>query len=76
MDYVWLLSGEDMFMDKIFYVKVFKFWGWIIGLGIYLMYLEEEYVYLRNIIIIFCVISVVLVILLIYIIGGSIVKFV
>ena len=72
--YVWPLPGEDTPTDKISYVKAFKPWGWTIGSGIYLTHLEEEYAHLRNIIIIFCVISVALVILLIYIIGGSIVK--
>ncbi len=74
VDYVWPLPGEDTPTDKISYVKAFKPWGWTIGSGIYLTHLEEEYAHLRNIIIIFCVISVALVILLIYIIGGSIVK--
>lgn len=74
VDYVWPLPGEDAPTDKISYVKAFKPWGWTIGSGIYLTHLEEEYAHLRNIIIIFCVISVALVILLIYTIGGSIVK--
>ncbi|QPL49539.1 methyl-accepting chemotaxis protein [Alteromonas sp. B31-7] len=74
VDYVWPLPGEDTPTDKISYVKAFKPWGWTIGSGIYLTHLEEEYAHLRNIIIIFCVISVALVILLIYIIGGRIVK--
>ena len=74
VDYVWPLPGEEAPTDKISYVKAFKPWGWTVGSGIYLTNLEEEYARLRNVIVVFCVVSVVLVILLIYVIGGSIVK--
>jgi methyl-accepting chemotaxis protein len=74
VDYVWPLPGEEAPTDKISYVKAFKPWGWTVGSGIYLTNLEEEYAHLRNVIVVFCVVSVVLVILLIYVIGGSIVK--
>jgi methyl-accepting chemotaxis protein len=55
-------------------VKEFKPWGWTVGSGIYLTNLEKEYASLRNLIVIFSVVSIVLVVLLIYVIGGSIVK--
>ena len=74
VDYVWPLPGEEAPTDKISYVQAFKPWGWTVGSGIYLTNLEEEYAHLRNVIVVFCVVSVVLVILLIYVIGGSIVK--
>ena len=74
VDYVWPLPGEESPTDKISYVKEFKPWGWTVGSGIYLTNLEEEFAHLRNLIVVFCVISVILVVLLIYVIGGSIVK--
>ncbi|WP_334018968.1 methyl-accepting chemotaxis protein [Alteromonas sp. S015] len=74
VDYVWPLPGEETPTDKISYVKEFKPWSWTVGSGIYLTNLEEEFAHLRNLIVVFCVISVILVILLIYVIGGSIVK--
>lgn len=74
VDYVWPLPGEEAPTDKISYVKEFKPWGWTVGSGIYLTNLEEEYAHLRNVIIVFCMVSIVLVVLLVYVIGGSIVK--
>ena len=74
VDYVWPLPGETEPTDKISYVKEFKPWGWTVGSGIYLTNLEAEYAHMRNVMIVFCVVSVLLVVLLIYVIGGSIVK--
>jgi len=74
VDYVWPLPGEEAPTDKISYVKEFKPWGWTVGSGIYLTNLEKEYAHLRNVIIVFCMVSIVLVVLLVYVIGGSIVK--
>jgi len=74
VDYVWPLPGEESPTDKISYVKEFKPWGWTVGSGIYLTNLEQEFSHLRNLIVVFCVVSVILVVLLIYVIGGSIVK--
>jgi len=74
VDYVWPLPGETSPTDKISYVKEFKPWGWTIGSGIYLTNLDKEYASLRNLIVIFSVISIALVVVLIYVIGGSIVK--
>ena len=74
VDYVWPLPGETEPTDKISYVKEFKPWGWTVGSGIYLTNLEAEYAHMRNVMIGFCVVSVLLVVLLIYVIGGSIVK--
>ena len=74
VDYVWPLPGEETPTDKISYVKEFKPWGWTVGSGIYLTNLEKEFAHLRNLILVFCLVSIVLVVLLIYVIGGSIVK--
>ena len=74
VDYVWPLPGEEAPTEKISYVKEFKPWGWTVGSGIYLTNLDAEYAHLRNLIIVFCVISIILVVFLIYVIGGSIVK--
>ncbi|BFT29087.1 methyl-accepting chemotaxis protein [Alteromonas sp. D210916BOD_24] len=74
VDYVWPLPGKEDPTDKISYVKEFKPWGWTVGSGIYLTNLESDYAHLRNLIIVFCIVSILLVILLIYVIGGSIVK--
>ncbi|OJF70379.1 chemotaxis protein [Alteromonas sp. V450] len=74
VDYVWPLPGEEVPTEKISYVKEFKPWGWTVGSGIYLTNLDAEYAHLRNLIIVFCVISIILVVFLIYVIGGSIVK--
>ena len=74
VDYVWPLPGEETPTDKISYVKEFKPWGWTVGSGIYLTNLEEEFAHLRNLILVFCLVSIVLVVLLVYVIGGSIVK--
>ncbi|GEA02941.1 methyl-accepting chemotaxis protein [Alteromonas sp. KUL17] len=74
VDYVWPLPGEETPTDKISYVKEFKPWGWTVGSGIYLTNLEKEFSHLRNLIVVFCLVSVVLVVVLVYVIGGSIVK--
>lgn len=74
VDYVWPLPGEETPVDKISYVKEFKPWGWTVGSGIYLSTLEAEYANLRNLLIVICIISVLLVVALIFYIGGSIVK--
>jgi methyl-accepting chemotaxis protein len=74
VDYVWPLPGEESPTDKISYVKEFKPWGWTVGSGIYLTNLEKEFSHLRNLIVVFCLVSVVLVVVLVYVIGGSIVK--
>lgn len=74
VDYVWPLPGEETPTDKISYVKEFKPWGWTVGSGIYLTNLEKEFAHLRNLILVFCLVSIVLVVLLVYVIGGSIVK--
>ncbi|WP_334028051.1 methyl-accepting chemotaxis protein [Alteromonas sp. P256] len=74
VDYVWPLPGEDAPTEKISYVKEFEPWGWTIGSGIYLTHLNEEYAHMRNLMIVFCIVSVMLVVALVYIIGGSIAK--
>jgi len=74
VDYVWPLPGETEPTDKISYVKRFKPWGWTVGSGIYLTNLDAEYSHMRNVMIVFCLVSIVLVIMLIYVIGGSIVR--
>ena len=74
VDYVWPLPGEESPTDKISYVKEFKPWGWTVGSGIYLTNLENEFAHLRNVITVFCLVSIVLVVVLVYVIGGSIVK--
>lgn len=74
VDYVWPLPGEESPTDKISYVKEFKSWGWTVGSGIYLTNLENEFAHLRNVIAVFCLVSIVLVVVLVYVIGGSIVK--
>ena len=74
VDYVWPLPGRETPVDKISYVKEFKPWGWTVGSGIYLSTLEAEYAHLRNLLIVICIISVLLVVALIFYIGGSIVK--
>lgn len=76
VDYVWLFFGEELFIDKIFYVKEFKLWGWIVGFGIYFINFEKEFVYFCNVIMVFCLVSIVLVVVFVYVIGGSIVKLV
>jgi len=74
VDYVWPLPGEESPTDKISYVKEFKPWGWTVGSGIYLTNLEKEFAHLRNVIAVFCLVNIVLVVVLVYVIGGSIVK--
>ena len=66
VDYVWPLPGEETPVDKISYVKEFKPWGWTVGSGIYLSTLEAEYANLRNLLIVICIISVLLVVALIF----------
>ena len=74
VDYVWPLPGEESPTDKISYVKEFKPWGWTVGSGIYLTNLEKEFTHLRNVIAVFCLVSIELVVVLVNVIGGSIVK--
>ncbi len=74
VDYVWPLPGQSTPTDKISYVKRFDPWGWTIGSGIYLTLLEEEYASMRNVIVAFCVVSIILATVLVAFIGGSIVR--
>lgn len=41
--YLWPKPGHDQPVEKISYVKGFKEWGWIIGSGIYIDDVNEEY---------------------------------
>lgn len=36
-EYQWCVVGEFVVEDKISYVKVFVFWGWVVGFGVYLV---------------------------------------
>lgn len=74
VEYVWPMPGEEEPVDKISYVKEFTPWGWTVGSGIYLSTLDAEYAHLRNLLIVYCIISVLLVVALIFYIGSSIVK--
>ncbi|MET0122590.1 MAG: methyl-accepting chemotaxis protein [Candidatus Thiodiazotropha sp. 6PLUC9] len=41
--YKWSKPGSDTPVDKISYVKGFKPWGWVVGTGIYIDDVEEEF---------------------------------
>ncbi len=57
--YVWPLPGEETPTAKISYVKRFVPWGWTIGTGIYLSRLDASFAHMRNIFIVFGIVSVV-----------------
>ncbi|MFH1147929.1 MAG: cache domain-containing protein [Pseudomonadota bacterium] len=43
VDYMWPKHGDSKPVPKISYVKLFKPWGWVVGSGIYLDDMEEEF---------------------------------
>ncbi len=43
VDYMWAKPGEENPVPKISYVQLFKPWGWIIGSGIYVDDVEQEF---------------------------------
>ncbi len=43
VDYMWAKPGNDTPLPKLSYVRLFKQWGWIIGTGVYIDDVEEEF---------------------------------
>lgn len=43
VDYMWAKPGNDTPLPKLSYVRHFKQWGWIIGSGVYIDDVEEEF---------------------------------
>lgn len=71
--YQWPMPGSDAPVDKISYVKGFTPWGWIIGSGIYLDNLESLFIEQATSLLIETIIIIVLVGVLAYWIGKSII---
>lgn len=47
--YQWPKPGKDKPVDKVSYVKAFQPWGWVVGLGIYVDDLRDEWMRLMEI---------------------------
>jgi methyl-accepting chemotaxis protein len=71
--YKWPKPGNDNPVDKIAFVKGFTQWQWIIGSGVYLDSIDNAFAAQRNRIIVNAAIMIIVVILLSYFIGKSIV---
>ncbi len=48
VEYMWPKPGHDKPVPKVSYVKLFKDWGWVLGSGIYVDSVDEEYSDIRN----------------------------
>lgn len=48
VEYMWPKPGFDKPVGKIAYVGLFKKWGWVIGSGVYIDDIDEEYATVRN----------------------------
>nr|WP_171035678.1 methyl-accepting chemotaxis protein [Colwellia ponticola] len=72
--YKWDKPGFDYPVDKISFVKGFTAWQWIIGSGTYLDDIDATFVEQRNTLIITSIIIALIVIILSYIIGKSIIS--
>ena len=70
--YKWPKPGFDKPVDKISYVKGFEPWQWILGSGVYLDSIEEDYTELRNLMIIDVVVILIILAVLITLISNSI----
>lgn len=70
--YKWPKPGFDKPVDKISYVKGFEPWQWILGSGVYLDSIEEDYIELRNLMIIDVVVILIILAILITLISKSI----
>ena len=70
--YKWAKPGFDDPVDKIGFVKGFTPWQWIIGSGTYLDDIEATFVKQRNMVILDSVIITLVIIMLSYVIGNSI----
>ena len=44
VDYQWPKPGQDKPVDKVSYVQAFTPWGWVVGSGIYVDDLRDEWV--------------------------------
>jgi methyl-accepting chemotaxis protein len=66
VDYQWPKPGFDKPLPKISFVKEFKNWGWVIGSGIYINDLDEEFSSLRDSIFIYLFIITVLILVVTY----------
>jgi len=72
--YKWAKPGFDDPVDKIGFVKGFTPWQWIIGSGTYLDDIEATFAKQRNMLIIDSFIIALLIVILSYVIGNSILK--
>ncbi|MBE0353957.1 methyl-accepting chemotaxis protein [Pseudoalteromonas phenolica] len=70
--YKWPKPGFDDPVDKISYVKGFGPWEWILGSGVYLDSIEEDFAELRNLMIIDVVVLLIILAALISLISNSI----
>lgn len=70
--YKWPKPGFDKPVDKISYVKGFEPWQWILGSGVYLDSIEEDYIELRNLMMIDVVVILIILAILITLISKSI----
>jgi methyl-accepting chemotaxis protein len=74
VEYMWPKPGKEEPVGKIAYVKAFNKWGWVLGSGIYVDDVEEEYGRISRSIYIVLVILVGIVLLISYIVAKGIIK--
>ncbi len=60
VEYSWPKPGESKPVAKISYVKLFDKWGWIIGTGAYIDDIEKDIAAIRNYIIIFFIVIIII----------------
>lgn len=72
--YKWPKPNADESVEKVSFVKGFKEWQWIVGSGIYIDDMEKTFAQQRNSLLLNTFIIIILVVLLSYVIGNSILR--
>ncbi|WP_194868405.1 methyl-accepting chemotaxis protein [Pseudoalteromonas sp. PPB1] len=72
--YKWPKPGKSAPVDKISYVKGFAPWQWILGSGVYLDNIDEQFAQLRNQMLFNIVALLIVLIILSFIIGNSVLQ--
>jgi len=74
VNYQWPKPGYSKPIDKISFVKLFKKWGWVVGSGIYINDINEQYAAISTNVYIILLIFVVIAVLIIFYAAKRILK--
>jgi methyl-accepting chemotaxis protein len=74
VEYMWPKPGKEEPVGKIAYVKAYNKWGWVLGSGIYVDDVEEEYARISKSIYIVLIILVAVVLFISYVVAKGIIK--